>query len=331
MRSFEQAGRREKGAVLLTVLLMLAAMSAVAVGMMEEIRFDIRRSVNLRLYDQALWFGLGGEAFALSVIKRADAATPGRATMLAPWAREPVILPLDNGVIEARIRDGGNCFNLNSVVRGEEGVFAPRETGIEQYIALLEALGFNDTERNSLAYSLADWIDSDGAQGPRGAEDYYYSGLTPPYRTAGVLLADVTELRAINGYTEAAYRAVRPYVCALPSDALSPLNVNTLRPEDAPLITMLVGEDVLAIESARQMISERDLDGYATIDEFWENEAFAGYEPDEDLVEQTGLQTMYFDVQMRVTLRDAFVAVNSLFERRNDGIVLVSRSYGLSE
>ena len=331
MRLRFSSKRREGGAALLTVLLMLTVMSAVAVGLMDEIRFDIRRSVNTRLYEQAFWFAMGGEEFALNAIRAGDEITPGRNTLLSPWAQGPVRLPLDNGMIEASISDGGNCFNLNSVVVDEEETRSSREAGIEQYMNLLEALGINDTERQALASSLADWIDSDGIPGPRGAEDYHYTGLTPPYRTGGVLLADVTELRAIAGYTEAVYRTIRPYLCALPSDILSPINVNTLREDQAPLLTMLVGSDRLAVDRARDLIARRPYDGYANVEDFWADEAFGEFEPDEELAGQIGLQTRFFEVQMEVTLDSAYFAMNSLFERGDQGFVLASRSYGLPE
>lgn len=323
--------KRESGAVLLTVLLMLAAMSAVAVGMVDDIRFDIRRSVNGRLQDQAQWFGLGGEAFALNAIRRAEQLTPGRNTASAPWMRAPVQLPLENGMIEASVQDGGNCFNINSVVSDEDGIFRARETGIAQYISLLDALGLNDGQRRTLAYSLADWIDSDSIPGPRGAEDYHYSGLTPSYRTAGALVADATELRAINGYTEDIYSLIRPFVCALPRADLSPLNVNTLRADQAPLLTMLVGRDQLAIDRAQGVIARRPYDGYPNIELFWADEAFRDFTPESEVRDQIGVQTRYFDLHMQVSLDEAFFAMSSVFERRPNDFALVARSFGRPE
>jgi len=331
MKKWLSTKRREGGAALLTVLLMLAAMSAIAVGITDDIRFDIKRAVNIRMQDQAFWFGLGGEEFARQAIRDSDRLTPGRNTLMAPWAQGPVRLPLDNGLLEAAVTDGGNCFNLNSVVEEEDGVYTLRELGVAQYINLLEALGFDDGQRSTLAYSLADWIDSDSVPGPRGAEDYHYTGMTPSYRTGAVFLADVSELRAINGYAEPLYQRLRPFVCALPSDVLSPINVNTLREQDAPLLTMLVGQDLLAVDGARAVIGRRPYDGYPSLDAFWADEAFEGYEPDDDVSEQIGAQTRVFDVRMQITLGDAFFAMNSVFERRAQGLVLVSRSIGLPE
>src|SRR3546814_3410516 len=87
--------------------------------------------------------------------------------------------------------------------------------------------------------SLVDWIDSDQAPGPAGAEDASYLVRDPAYRTGGALLAEVTELRAISGFDDAIYRRLRPYVCALPSAALSPINLNALDEDDAALLAML--------------------------------------------------------------------------------------------
>ena len=323
----------EAGVALLTVLLMLAAMSAIAVAIMDQVRFDIRRSVNVRLRDQAYWYALGGEIFAQQIIEMGAGISPGRTTLNEQWAKEPVRLPLDNGSIAIGASDGGNCFNLNSVVdRAENGTLSSRELGIAQFIALLRSQGITETDSQSLAHSLADWIDSNTVPGRRGAEDYYYSGLRPSYRTGATLLADVTELRAIKGFSEEVYLRVRPYFCAHPNDELSTININTLREADAALLIMLVGSEQLSLVRAAELIERRPFDGYGRVEEFWADEVFANYTPSEEIVGQIALQTRYFNLRTEVVLDDTYFAMNSTFERERAGTFkLVSRSFGLPE
>ena len=51
----------------------------------------------------------------------------------------------------------------------------------------------------AIADALTDWLDADTTALPLGAEDGAYAGLAQPYRTGGVMLAEVSELRAVKG------------------------------------------------------------------------------------------------------------------------------------
>src|SRR3546814_3276288 len=96
-------------------------------------------------------------------------------------------------MIRARLSDATACFNLNSVVEGTGELWQRRESGSRQFTALLRALDVPQVQADGLVDSLVDWIDSDQAPGPAGAEDASYLVRDPAYRTGGALLAEVTE------------------------------------------------------------------------------------------------------------------------------------------
>src|SRR3546814_8373871 len=106
----------------------------------------------------------------------------------------------------ARLSDATTCFNRNSGVEGTGELWQRRESGSRQFTALLRALDVPQVQAYGLVDSLVDWIDSDQAPGPAGAEDASYLVRDPAYRTGGALLAEVTELRAISGFDDAIYR-----------------------------------------------------------------------------------------------------------------------------
>src|SRR3546814_8005854 len=108
-----------------------------------------------------------------------------------------------------------------------------------------------------------------------GAEDDTYARAAIPYRTANRFVADASELRAMRGVTPAIYATLRPWICALPTSDLSPINVNTLRPDPAPLIAMLAPEQ-LPIGDARRPITARPLRGYASVEGFQNSGAIQG-------------------------------------------------------
>ena len=49
----------EEGVALMTVLLLVAVMSTLAVGILDDIRFSLRRTENARNVGQAQWYALG--------------------------------------------------------------------------------------------------------------------------------------------------------------------------------------------------------------------------------------------------------------------------------
>ena len=319
----------EKGAVLLTVLILVTIVASLAVAMMDDIRFGIRRTANSRILDQATWYAYGVEELAAQTIKLSYESDPGRSTLNDAWATGSMVFPIEGGVIEGRMSDHSNCFNLNSVVEADSGTrYVANPLGTAQYVNLLRAIGIGEGEAQRLATSLTDWIDGDSAPGNGGAEDAYYTAMPTPYRAANALLAQVTELRAIYQYSETIYQRVRPHVCVLPDTRLSPLNVNTLLPEQAPLLVMLVGPD-LELSAARQVIADRPRAGYASLQDFWAHTAFAGLGVPSDVQEQVSVRTRFFAVHANVMLDRVFVSLHSVLEQRADGSVhRVARRFG---
>jgi len=307
---------REEGAALLTVMLLVAVMSALAVAVLDDIRFGLRRTANAQAVGQAQWYAIGAEALARARLARLIQADPQRTSLAGDWNGRVLSFPIDDGVIRARVSDGGACFNLNSVVEGVPEQWSRRTTGIAQFVALGQALGLADA--GALSEALADWIDSDGGRSTTGAEDDAYSEGARPYRTGGTLLAETSELRAIRGFTPAVYARLRPYVCALPTAALSPINVNTLAPEKAVLLTAVTGGG-LAPEAARRVIAVRPTGGWADVDAFWALPAMAAQTPSNELLGQLSVRTRYFDLRAEVDYAGANVVMSSLIEQPMGG------------
>lgn len=314
-------GPKERGVALLVVILLLTVLSGVAVAVTDDIRFAVRRAVNIRLDQQTAWYARGAETLAHQVLWRSWKLSPSRSTLLDPWARQGVRFPVDGGAIAASIVDGGNCFNLNSVVeRGAKGEYTGREDGRKQYVRLLAALDIPLDQSGALAASLIDWIDSDGSPSGQGAEDITYGAGAIPYRTGATLLAEPSELRAIAGYADMIYRRIRPYICALPTVAPSRLNINTLTEFHAPLLVMLTDGKLRLAEAAR-LLARRPPGGYADMEAFLAQDAFAGIDLDAGSRSQLGLRTQYFAMEATVDFRDAHLQMSSLFEVAANGRV----------
>jgi general secretion pathway protein K len=230
--------QRERGAALLAVLLLVAVMGALAATALERLRLSVSLAGNVAALDQARSFAVGIESLLTLGVDDLLAASPDRTTLAGGWNGQSRTIPLPGGgLAEARLRDGGNCFNLNSLVDGvPPNPLTPRPAGINQFTALLRILEVPEGPARTIAESAGDWIDSDGNRSRQGAEDADYGGAGQGYLTGATLFADVSELRTVAGVTPEIYEAVRPWLCALPSSELSPINVNTLTVEQAPLL-----------------------------------------------------------------------------------------------
>ena len=204
----------ERGAALLTVLLLVSVMAVLSASALERLRLSTRLAANAGAIDQARAYAIAAEGIALSRITALVEADPAR-TPLAGWNGQQTNLPLPGGIATAVVGDGGNCFNLNSVVNGQPGQpLITRPLGISQFTALMQFLGIGEGEARRVAVSLADWVDTDTFAQPEGGEDGAYAGGETPYKTGNTLLADASELRAVAGVTPEIYEKVRPWVCA---------------------------------------------------------------------------------------------------------------------
>ncbi len=292
------ANNRE-GMALLTVLLLVAVMSVVAVAVLDDVRFSVRRATNAETQAQAQWYASGAEALARRQVAGLLTLGPVRTPLEPEWNGRRLSFPIEAGTISAVVTDGQACFNLNSLVEGFGEDLLARPLGTAQFLALGRAVGAPESRMRAVADALTDWLDADGASRPLGAEDGAYAGLATPYRTGGVMLAEVSELRAVKGVDADLYRRLRPYVCALPTSQLSPLNVNTLTPEQAPLLMML-SNNALGPDSARAVIARRPRAGWADAGAFWAEPAMAAVTVPEEVRNQVTVLTRYFNLRVEV-------------------------------
>lgn len=309
----------EQGVALLTVLLLVAVMAAVSTAILDDIRFGLRRVENARNVGQAQWYALGAESLAQARIRRLFETDPNRTPDPDQWNGRVFEFPTDDGgMIRASIADGGSCFNLNSVVEGRGDLLMRRDLGVDQFEALLGALGV--ARAGALADTLADWIDTDSFRDGQGGEDEAYASGDQAYRTGGTLLAEASELRAVRGFDAAVYERIRPYVCALPTSDLSPLNLNTVRQPE--LITMLTAGAV-SPAAARRAIAARPADGWREPSDFWLSPPMSAVSPTDAMLDQARLSTRYFTLTAEVVHLDSEVVMSALLERTPAGSVVV--------
>jgi general secretion pathway protein K len=129
------------------------------------------------------------------------------------------------------------------------------------------------------------------------------------------MFAEVSELRAVAGVTPEIYARLRPWLCALPTAELSPLNVNTLLPEQAPLLAMLT-PGTISPGAARAAISQRPAAGWQSSSEFWRVRALGGVTPPLDALNQVQLSTRWFSFDLRIRHGGAELIETALVDAR---------------
>ncbi|PHY13458.1 type II secretion system protein K, partial [Caulobacter sp. B11] len=221
------------------------------------------------------------------------------------------------------------CFNLNSVVEADQGEpFRRRDLGVRQFATLLSLVGAPNPKQ--LADTLAEWMDSNDV-GQADAEDQGYVNQPEPYRTAGGPMAEVSELRAVHGFSPQVYAALRPYVCALPTTDLSPINLNTLSPERGLLLTALT-EGKVGRETARSVLERRPASGWSDAQAFWGEQALVATPPGDVVREQVRFRTRFFALSSQVVFADMPIFMTALFETRSASTVtLVARRWTSDE
>src|SRR3546814_13392737 len=108
-------------------------------------------------------------------------------------------------------------------------------------------------------------------------------------------MGEASELRAGNGVTPGIYDLLRPWVCALPVNDLSPININTMLPGQAPLLAMLLPGQ-LRVEQARQMLIRLPANGFSSVEDFRAMLALTGLSPLSAVGQQGNWTTHWFGV-----------------------------------
>jgi len=301
--------RQQRGVALVTALLVVAVATVAAVAMATRQQMDIRRTGGLLHSEQAYAFSLGAESWARVVLAR-DKRDSKIDTLYEDWSTQPPVSVVEGGSITGRILDLQGRFNLNNLVDSNG---AADQDAIARYKRLLRRLELEE----SLADALADWIDSNiDVRFPDGAEDETYLGVTPPYRAANRLLADVSELRLVKGYTPDIIDKLRPFVAALPE--VTPLNVNTASAE----VLSTVAEN-MSLADGKSLIETRGEDGFETVAKFTQQKELSGKQ--QLTTAQLSVESDWFLMVSEANIGLSRARLASLIQRTDKGALVIRR------
>ena len=305
---------RQRGVALITAVLVVALATILAVSVGFKGYLDQRRTATAFALDQSLQIALGGEAWAADVLRRDGQRSSKTDDFTEEWATPIPPIPIEDGEFQGQLEDMQGRFNLNSLVRPQNGMLRVDTAALERFTRLLELLGLEE----KWAAIIADWIDTDIEAGfPYGAEDPAYTGLTPPYRTANMPITRVSELLAIAEFGPERYRTLEPFVTALPVGTR--INLCTAPPEVLDALIDGQTEYTLARENTAEMRKQRC---FPDRRDFQQRLSGLSAQQKETLDAMIGEKSAWFRATIWVTIGTTRYTLYSLLYR-NDGTNLV--------
>jgi general secretion pathway protein K len=225
--------RRDRGFVLIAVLLTLTLMAVIVT----ELAFSARLEASMvRSYRDRVLARHLAEAAVQQAMR--EIATPSQVAALdetgqlvfyraLPGQTTPTPLP---ALPRVRVALGPGEFSYRLI---DESARLALNLDGDRLGRLLEALGVERAERDIITDSVQDWRDADELHRLHGAESDFYLALPVPYRARNGNIQDAAELRQIRGVTSELYAGAgdRPGLGELvTAAAVNTVNLNTASP-----------------------------------------------------------------------------------------------------
>jgi len=242
----------ERGFALLVVLLVMALVAVVSAEFAYSMRLE---AAAVRAYKA----GIIGSHLAEAAIEQAIREIVGDQTFVAENRDGVLTFYTADGRALPRLRHekvefGTGRFSYR--ITDEEARININSAPPDRIDRLLQALGIDKDERDTIVDSLQDWRDPNDEHRLRGAEsDEHYLKLAVPYRARNANIESVAELLQIKGITAEIYHGTkdRPGLASLVTVRTpdAQVNINTAVP--AVLSAHgLSGAEITEIEQSRR-------------------------------------------------------------------------------
>lgn len=315
----------EAGAALLIVLLLVATLSFIALAIAEKTTQMSMRALHDRARSESHWRAFGAETLTQSAMERVLEIEPLVMSLDDSWAREPLVIPMDEGGVRVLITDATRCFNVNSLVEDGEAASGP----LDEFARLAEHAGIGEFEGQRIGQVISDWIDQDNNRQPQGAEDSFYTQASSPYRTGGALIPDISELRAMRGITRELYAGLRTILCAHPTSRPSIININMAGEDDAPVIAAALG---VSPEDVNEIIALRPPGGYQAVEDICAQPQYAGARCPDQVSARLSVKSDYLTTRTEILFNTSVLEVTSYFDlSTGDDVRVIQRRIGVAE
>ncbi len=233
--------RKQSGLALLMAMLIVVIATTVAVSIVHEEKFTIRKTARIHLMDRSRIYAFGLEDWA-QIYLREDRQESDIDSLDEYWATGIPGLPIEGGYLTGFLVDEQAKFNINSILASE--------VALTRFTRLCNNLGVDEI----FIPALMDWIDEDfEIRYPDGMEENYET-----YRVANREMVDISELMLVHNVTREMYEKLKPHITALPTPTT--INVNTM----SEVLFQSLGANL----DVKLFIDERDDDPYQDVGDF---------------------------------------------------------------
>lgn len=322
--------RESRGAALVIVLFIVALAAILAVEMSANLMVQVQKSTNLQGHQQAKWYAYGGEELAIKALKLSKDDDPDKTSLDQVWATQgDTQYPVDNGTLSGKITDLQACLNLNALGEAPDPNSTSKTNPAHKALfALLENIEDLPAEESEEAMtdSVFDWLDENSITYRSGAEEDEYLSRDYPYMSANSLFASPSELRLVKGFNPLVMEKVLPFVCVIPGSPLLSINVNTLLPEQALILSAMIDE--LSLSGAEAVIAARPETGFDSVDEFFSEVQQQGGTNLDSVKELFSINSEYFKLQTQATFVDLRFSMTTLLHAKNGEVTILARKFG---
>jgi len=239
-----------QGMALLTILLLVVAITIVAGSMLANQKVMIREFELTKGQGQLREYALAGEAMATNLIAQ-DSQVNQVDSLADAWAKPIAEQTINQAKVNIKIDDDASRFNINNLYHDGK----VDDTALAFFQALLQANGLSP----NIAMAVLDWQDPDSdTRADGGAEAAYYqsTGKKMAMGIANQPFISINELQHVRGMDSEGLQKLAPYLTAVPY--YLPMNINTVKPE---LLTILVNLPTEANGNQPQGSNRADNDG----------------------------------------------------------------------
>jgi len=316
---------KDKGVVLISILLIVLLLSSVAVLFGNKYFLSLKRAQYIEFQTLSLNIFRNMESLAQDKIEKELRFNSNKLTKDNPIINEPMAFNLNGADVLGKISDYGNCFNINSIVKLNDSNYVENKNAVAAFRKILSLNEIDNNVIEEVIDQTIDWIDKDTNPRAYGLEDYYYSGpLHSPREYTGMrLMVSIEELKSIPAVKQIDWNIFKNHFCAIPILNELSLNINTLDLEDAYLLSSIFSN--LTIKDAEYILDNIPKSGFDDLNNFIRSF------PDLDLELAYGnitVKSNIFELNSEVNFNKFISSSKSIiiYEDNNNGFI-ISRIY----
>tara|TARA_X000001036_G_scaffold184304_1_gene174100 strand:+ start:410 stop:1372 length:963 start_codon:yes stop_codon:yes gene_type:complete len=314
---------KDRGVVLMSVLLIVLLLSSIAVIIGNNYFISLKRASYLEFQSNSLNLFKGMEFLGKKKIRQEISFSEIISKNNSMFVNN-IFLEDERGYIFSEIFDASTCFNVNNLVKKNEDTYIPDLKHIEVFKKIMAHLEVDQRDVVQMIDQIIDWIDADNRPRSAGLEDYFYTGPsnTNQQFTDNRMFHSKDELKNIPSFRGETWANLSEYLCAYPINNFK-INLNMLSKEDGILLSGLFKD--LSLDDANYVLATMPDSGFKNINEIYINYQDVSF--GEALVSIDFKSNIYIlETTSKVESFEASSSSIIYFKNNNNGYIL-SRNY----